>query len=494
MERERTRDRIEEVADAGSFVPLFEDVTTENPLKINGYPEKIEALRETEKVSEAISIGRCRIAGMEAVIGVCHSRFLGGSMGCAMGERITRAFSYATQHRLPVILFCASGGARMQEGLLSLMQMEKTAAAVRHHSEKDLFYISVLTDPTFGGVTASFATLADIIIAEKGARIGFAGRRVIEQTTGETLPKDAQSADAFFTYGMADIVETGEEIQSLIRRLLIYHKPNRRFSAKTCRINPKGTFSPLPVWERVQKSRNASGMRTEEYVAAIFDDFLELHGDRAFADDRAIFGGLAHFRGKTVTVLGTRKGGDLTERVKNRFGMPMPEGYRKVTRLAKQAEKFCRPIITFIDTPGAFCGFEAEQRGQATAIAETLSLFSGIAVPVLSIIVGEAGSGGALSLAVGNEVWMFENATYSVITPEGYAVIVYRDSKMAKQAAGEMGITAEELLRLRVIDRIIPEYGAVDFLKDAISGFLRRMEPKSKKQIVKERRERFRRF
>ncbi len=211
------------------------------------------------------------------------------------------------------------------------------------------------------------------------------------------------------------------------------------------------------AWERVKIARNNERPTSIDYIGHIFDRFLELHGDRLCRDDGAIVGGIATIDGIPVTVIGQQKGRNIKQNVKRNFGMPYPEGYRKALRLMKQAEKFKRPIICFIDTPGAFCGIEAEMRGQGEAIARNLYEMSSLKVPILSIVIGEGGSGGALALGVANEVWMLENSTYSILSPEGFASILWKDSKRADEAADIMKITAKDLLELEVIEQVIPE-------------------------------------
>ncbi len=213
------------------------------------------------------------------------------------------------------------------------------------------------------------------------------------------------------------------------------------------------------AWERVKIARNNERPTSIDYIGHIFDRFLELHGDRLCRDDGAIVGGIATIDGISVTVIGQQKGRNIKQNVKRNFGMPYPEGYRKALRLMKQAEKFKRPIICLIDTPGAFCGIEAEMRGQGEAIARNLYEMSSLKVPILSIVIGEGGSGGALALGVANEVWMLENSTYSILSPEGFASILWKDSKRADEAADIMKITAADLLQLDMIDQVIPEQG-----------------------------------
>ena len=213
----------------------------------------------------------------------------------------------------------------------------------------------------------------------------------------------------------------------------------------------------MKAWDRVLKARRADRPTAIKYIEHLCPDFMELHGDRLYADDKAIIGGIGTINGMPVTIIGQEKGSKTKEKVKRNFGMSNPDGYRKSLRLMKQAEKFNRPVINIVDTSGAFCGLEAEERGQGEAIARNLFEMSDLKVPILSIIIGEGGSGGALAMAVSDEVWMFENAIYSILSPEGFASILYKDGSLAPKAAEEMKITADELKKLNVIDEIIDE-------------------------------------
>ncbi|TFD92498.1 acetyl-CoA carboxylase carboxyl transferase subunit alpha [Jeotgalibacillus sp. R-1-5s-1] len=216
-------------------------------------------------------------------------------------------------------------------------------------------------------------------------------------------------------------------------------------------------YSSIKPWDRVQIARHPERPSTLDYIEVLFDQFMEMHGDRLYGDDRAIVGGIAYYKGKPVTVIGHQRGKDTKENILRNFGMPHPEGYRKALRLMKQAEKFGRPIICFIDTKGAYPGKAAEERGQSEAIARNLFEMAGLTVPVVCIVIGEGGSGGALALGIGNHVHMLENSTYSVISPEGAASILWKDSTLAKQAAESMKITAPDLKEMGIIDEIIPE-------------------------------------
>lgn len=504
------KERLLMVLDDGFFEPWFEDIGICDPLKMPGYPEKLQAAQKKSGNSEAVTIGFGRIGGHETVIGVCDPNFMIGSMGHAMGERITRAFEQATQRKLPVILFCCSGGARMQEGIISLMQMEKTAAAVKRHSDAGLFYCSVLTDPTMGGVTASFATLADVILAEAGARIGFAGPRVIQQTIGQKLPGGFQTAQFQLEHGMVDRVVERHTMKNMLHYLLYahpVHKEHHLLRKRGSHLHHEGVMLNVPnektPWEKVKMVRSSERATAMDYIERVFEDFRELHGDRCFGDDQSLIGGLALLNDQPVTILANLRGSSIQERFHRNFGMPKPEGYRKAIRLMKQAEKFGRPVIAFINTSGAFCGVDAEQRGQGTAIAESIMTMASLKVPTLCILTGEGGSGGALAIAAGNEVWMLENSTYAILSPEGYASILWKEEGRAEEAAKLMKLTAQDLVKLNIIERIIPEFGGataetVDkiapVMHSAILEFIKRYDGMLPEHIAQDRYERFRKF
>lgn len=253
----------------------------------------------------------------------------------------------------------------------------------------------------------------------------------------------------------------------------------------------------------VERSRRTSRLNTLEIIAEVFEDFIEFHGDRLFRDDKAIVGGIATLNGQAVTVIGNQKEHDLKENIRRNFGSAHPEGYRKSLRLMKQAEKFNRPVINFVNTAGAYCGVEAEDRGQGEAIARNLLEMSQLKVPILSIILGEGGSGGALALAMGNEVWMMENSMYSVLSPEGFSSILWKNASRAKEAAEVMKLTPENLMELSVIDKILPESeNEIDLsneeilltMKKEITDFLKKMAPKTSEELIQERYEKFRAF
>lgn len=524
--------RIEMIADEGSFEEWDMDLDgmdgPPDPLQFKGYSEKIKKLREQTGLKEAVVTGRVKINGTQAVIGVCDGRFMMASMGYAVGEKITRAVERATNEKLPVILFTCSGGARMQEGIISLMQMEKTSAALKRHSDAGLLYVTVLTDPTTGGVTASFAMLGDIIIAEPQALIGFAGPRVIEQTIGEKLPEGFQRAEFLLEHGFVDQIVKRENMKPVLGRILKMHDHVHPDCRKGKEVRKSDRTEPVPkagmtekkagkkaaeqepwseksltAWERVCRSRSKERPVGKDYIDILFEDFVELHGDRYYRDDPAIIGGIAYFQGICVTVIAQAKGRTTKENLERNFAMPSPEGYRKARRLMKQAEKFHRPVINFVDTPGAFCGMEAEERGQGEAIARNLFELSGLKVPVLSVVIGEGGSGGALALAVADEVWMLENSVYSVLSPEGFASILWKDSSRSVEAAKMMKLTAADLKKLGVIERVFPEpqnfsvltmKPTAELLRAGLAEFLTKYQKLETKDLLEGRYERFRKL
>lgn len=316
--------RIEMIADEGTFEEWDKEMDFVNPLDFRGYEEKIESLKERTHLNEAIVTGRVEIGGHPAVVGVCDGRFMMASMGRIVGEKIARAVERATEEKLPVILFTCSGGARMQEGIVSLMQMAKTSAALKRHSDAGLLYVTVLTDPTTGGVTASFAMLGDIILAEPKALIGFAGPRVIEQTIGQKLPKGFQRSEFLLDHGFVDRIVEREELKDVLAQILDMHSAGTGAEAlkeriMTCKAGqPEGSSEPdadagqsegsVSAWDRVQLSRQKDRPVGTDYIQALFTDFMEFHGDRYYKDDHAIVGGIAYFHGVPVTVIAQAKG------------------------------------------------------------------------------------------------------------------------------------------------------------------------------------------
>jgi acetyl-CoA carboxylase carboxyl transferase alpha subunit/acetyl-CoA carboxylase carboxyl transferase beta subunit len=452
--------RIRLLADPRSFREIDRGLISVDPLQfIDRKPYRarlLEARRQTG-LREAVTTGLCRIGGRPVLLAVFDFEFLGGTMGSVVGEKVANAFQHATRRRIPLVSVAASGGARMQEGMLSLMQMAKVSAAAARHGRHGLPFISILTDPTFGGVTASFASLGDVIIAEPGAQIGFVGPRVIEQTTGATLPADSHRAETLFRHGLVDLIVPRERLRATVSYLVghLAGMPTPRPRNGRTPAPPGG--GGLAAWEEVQLARHVARPTAVDYIARMTTEFVELHGDRQGGDDPAVVGGLAELDGQTIMIIGQERGGTLEAQADRHHGMAGPGGYRKALRLARLAAKFHIPVVTLVDTPGADPSYEAERGGIALALAENLAAMAGLPTPVVAVIIGEGGSGGALAMGVGDRVLMMEHAIYSVISPEGAAAILYRDVAQAQSLSTALKITARDLRRLGVIDEIVPE-------------------------------------
>ncbi|MEG0096090.1 MAG: acetyl-CoA carboxylase carboxyltransferase subunit alpha [Raoultibacter sp.] len=576
--RMSSMERINDVFDAASFIEWENGLSSVDPLSFPGYLDKLQALQKTSGLEEAVRCGSATIAGIRFAFCIMDSQFLMGSMGSIVGEKITRTVERATGERLPLLIFTASGGARMQEGLASLMQMAKVSCALERHGAAGLLYISVLTDPTTGGVTASFAMQGDIILAEPKALVGFAGQRVIKDTIKQSLPEGFQTAEFALEHGLIDAIVDRDELRFQLANILAIHeasssrcgledghaityaavcenlqhdcatyntityarlpqirrvlfqasqkfKPAFRRSTKDTKPFSPAAFADATAaiveqesgdgrlfpeaptdglaWESVQLARNTRRPTSLFYVNRIVDGFVELHGDRAFGDDGAIVCGIGWIGTTSVTVIAQEKGCDVKQRVARNFGCPQPEGYRKSLRLMRQAEKFGRPIVCLVDTQGAFCGMEAEQRGQGNAIADNLIVLAGLRVPLVSVIVGEGGSGGALALALSDRVAMQEHAVYSVLSPEGFASILWKDRKRAPEAATAMKMSAPEVLAMGVVDAVIsegeaPAHENPDMAAACVRGYLVKalgeLSVQSVDQLLANRYDRFRKF
>ena len=426
------------------------------------YTERLNEARTDTGYNDAVTTADGTIGGIPTTICILNGEFMMGSMGRVAGEAIVASAEHAIKTRRPMIMVACSGGARMQENILSLMQMARTTVAVNKLHDAKIPYIVLLTDPTYGGVTASFAMLGDINIAESGARIGFAGRRVIEQNIREKLPVNFQTADYLYEHGMVDMVVPRAELQSRLGKILAVltkqpHAPHE-IIATTPNDGADGKkvrgMGENPAYDKVLLARNENRPHFLDYINGIVDDWTYLAGDRLFAEDAAMCGGIGFWNGFPAVVLGQEKGRTIETRQFHRFGMPK---YRKAARLMRLAEKFELPVISLFDTAGAFAGGAAEERGQSQAVASSIQTGLSIKTPYIAVNVGEGGSGGAIAIGTGDRVLMLENAIYSVIAPESCASILWKDNKYKATAAAAMKLTASDMAELHVIDKIIPE-------------------------------------
>ncbi|MGC5334587.1 acetyl-CoA carboxylase carboxyltransferase subunit alpha [Micromonospora sp. DT62] len=515
-------ERLLQLVDPGSFTALAERPAEVDPIgfvDLLPYPHRLTAARAGTGLAEAVVCGTAAVGRQPCVLAVMDFRFLGGSLGCVVGELITLAAERALTDGVPLVLVTASGGARMQEGALSLMQMATVSQAIAALREAGLLTVSVLTDPTYGGVAASFATNTDVVLAESGARMGFAGPRVIRQVTGRDLPEGFQTADFLLRHGQVDMVVPRHALRGRLVALLAAARAGRRPAARPgvprqepspLVARPAGgtatTTAPGPggdAWETVRLARHPGRPTTLDYLETAFDGFVELHGDRLGADCPAVVGGLARLATRPVMVIGHQKGHTTAELVGRNFGMASPAGHRKALRLMRLAARLGLPVVTLVDTPGADPGVRAEEQGQAAAIAETILALTVLPTPVVAVITGEGGSGGALALAVADRVLMLQHAVYSVISPEGCAAILWPDRGAAPQAARALRLTAPDLCRLGIVDDLVPEpapaahhdpQAAARALREAVLAHLLPLLDVPPATLVRRRRQRFRRF
>jgi acyl-CoA carboxylase subunit beta len=464
------RERIDLLVDPGSFTELSFSPMPGDPLAfvdIRDYRARLSDARAKSGETEAVIAGQAFLGGRRIVLAVMDFAFLGGSMGLEVGRRISGATEAALEARVPLVVVCASGGARMQEGVFSLLQMARTAQAFARLHEAGVLSVCVLTDPTYGGVSASFANLGAVVVAERGAHVGFAGPRVVQETIRAELPQGFQTAEFLLEHGLVDRVESRGDLRPLLIRLVVAHSGGDnegRVRLAEPEVAPPAIDRTISrdAWETVQTARNIDRPTMLEYLSYAFDDFVELHGDRTYSDDPAIVGGIARIAHRSVVVLGHQKGHTVGDLVARNFGMPHPEGYRKAIRLMQHAERFGFPVVTLVDTPGAYPGPDAEQRGQSIAIADAIMMSTQLRVPVVSVITGEGGSGGALALCTSDRLLMLENAFLSVISPEGCAAILWRTASSAPAAARALQLGTRHLLDSGVATSVIaePEGGA----------------------------------
>lgn len=461
------KQRFDLLFDDNTWERLTPPTISDDPLEFTdrvSYADRLADARSETGSYDAITTADGTIGGVPSTVCVLNGLFMMGSMGRAAGDAIVAAMEHAIAERRPFIMVTSSGGARMQENILSLMQMARTTVAVNKLHENGIPYIVLLTDPTFGGVTASFAMLGDIHIAEKGARIGFAGRRVIEQNIREKLPSKFQTADYLYEHGMVDMVVARGDLHDAIARILhVLTKQEREPKTIKTTTPPHDASKKIrgmgenEAYDKVLLARNENRPHFLDYIDGIVDEWTYLAGDRLFAEDAAMGSGIGYWRGIPAVIIGQEQGRTIETRQKHRFGMANPDGYRKAQRMMRLAEKFNLPLISLFDTAGAFAGREGEERGQSQAVASSISVGLSIKTPYVAVNVGQGGSGGAIAIGTGDRVLMMENAIYSVIAPESCASILWKDNKFKATAAQAMKLTARDMANLNVIDEIIPE-------------------------------------
>ena len=455
------------IADPGSFTPADDGLTSRDPLAYPGYREALHQAAEKAGTDESVVTGKATIGGHDVELAVFRFAFMGGSMGEVTGERLARSMEEAAARGVPFVLRTATGGARMQEGMRSLIQMPKVVTARLTLAEAHQPFIAILGNPTTGGVFASLASLADVTLAEADATIGFAGPRVAERATGRALGPGSHTASSAFDNGMVDAVVAGEDAPAEIVTILECLAPDRPVQLEP--PEEAARRSEIDPWAAVQRARTEAGIDPElwrpgpdgELEHPMIDLHVELNGDRAGSEAGDLSAWLARIGGRRVLLIQT--GG----------GPVWPSGYRKALRCLDVAVRLDIPVVTIVETTGADPSGDSEAEGIAGLIARLMEKMLQLPVPVLSLVTGEGGSGGALAFASADVVVATEHSVFSVIGPEGAAEILWKDAGRAPEAARLLKLTAHDLLDLGIADQVIP--AGAESLKRAVTYHLGRL-------------------
>jgi len=469
------RQRVESLADAGSFQETNRWIQSIDPLSFSprvSYRVRLLADQQRTGLAEAAVTGTCTIGGTEAVLIVLDFGFLGGSMGLVVGEKVALALELAARKKIPAVAMITSGGARIQEGVLSLMQMAKTTIAVNTLHDKGMPLIAILGNPATGQVYASFGSLADVIFAEPGAHIGFAPFRALQDSEERRIAAEHYTAENFQKFGLVDVVVDRREAKDSLSMILDLMNPDFHLSGSKNARHAPVRLPRLEPWEMVQLSRRPDRPRAVDYIERMFVQFVELHGDRLTGDDENIIIGMGRLAGTSCIVIAQQN---------NRDGEPGrptgvgPEGFRKARRAVKLAGRFKLPIISLIDTPGAQQDLSAEQRGLGGAIALMIAEMAKVPTGSISVLIGEGGSEAALAFSVSDRVLMMQNAIYSPIPPEEGAASEFRDSQRADEMARALRLTSIDCHEMGIIDAIVPEpEGGAHTSPDEAARLLRR--------------------
>jgi acyl-CoA carboxylase subunit beta len=466
-----TTDRTQRSADLSTrpLEPLPSPVTSSpsDPLGFPGYADKLAALRdagdapdggdapEGGDAAESVRVGLTELGGEPVVAAVGDFRFLGGSMGREHGDRVAHAMAAALELEVPFVAAISSGGARMQEGMFSLVQMSRAAEGVRRLREAGVPVLARFRHPTTGGVHASYGALADVIVADAGATVGFAGPRVVEAFTGDPVGDDSHHADASLRDGavdeVADPADADDRLGAWVRLL---HPRRRDGDLPDAEPIEEPVVEP-EAWEAVRRARRTDRPSARDLLGEVFDEHLELHGDRAGHDDPAVVAAVGRLGRRSVVVVGFDRRG-LADGPNRRPGQATAAGFRKATRALVLARRSGLPVVTFIDTAGADPSPESDRAGLANAIAETFVATLSVEQPTVAVVTGEGGSGGALALGCTDRLLMQDDAVFEVIAPEGAAAILHRDASRAEEVAPMLRPTASDLRRLGIADRVLP--------------------------------------
>ena len=453
------RERIEQLADHRSFKESHKYLSSVSPLSFSArspYRKLLSQDQNRTGLTEAAVTGRCRIDGIEATLVVLDFGFMGGSMGIVVGEKVALALENAARRETPLVALVTGGGVRIQEGVLSLMQMAKTVTAANRLREKKVPFIVVLANPSTGQAYASFANLADIILAEPGSLIGLSPLSTLKEASKKPLPLDAHTAEAHLNNGLLDNVIDREALQPRLATLLRILTNQKAGKGNNKEILKETLDSPQEpeAWEAVTVARHEERPSAMVYLRAMLDPFIELRGDRLNGDDRSIVGGVGLLCGEPVAVIGQQRRPPVDG---DRYHV-YPDGLRKAQRIISLASRFKLPLITLVDTQGAHPGIEAEEQGIGNAVANTLAMMAEAPTPIVSVIIGEGGSEGALALGISDRIIMQQYSIYSPISLNRTIGGTYPDDhSLDREAAAALMLTARDCLELGIIDEIAPE-------------------------------------
>ena len=498
------RERIELLVDKETFKETYKYVKTVEPLSFsrrNRYRKFLEQDQNRTGLTEAAVAGKCRIGDVETMLIVLDFGFMGGTMGSVVGEKVSMAFENAARRGIPAVAVVSGGGVRIQEGVLSLMQMAKTVTAANRLRDGEVPFIVVLANPSTGQAYASFANLADVILAEPGSLIGLSPLRTLREVSKTPLPLDAHTAEAHVGHGLLDNVVDRENLQPRIASILqiLTAQKHAKSNHKNLLKSEPEECDEVEPWEAMTAARNSERPQASSYFRSILDPFIELRGDRLNSDDRSVVTGIGFMDGLAVAVIGQQR---RTLDEGERYHV-FPDGLRKAQRLIDLASRFKLPLVTLIDTQGADPGLEAEEQGIGNAIARTLSSMLTVPTPMVSVVIGEGGSEGALALGLSDRILMQQFAIYSPISVNHTLGAAHHDHMLDREAAEALMLTAHDCLELGIADEVVPEpdggshvdpHEASAVLQTAILTNIFQLSKMSEGKLLKRRYKKFRRM
>ena len=457
------KERINLIIDRGTFKEInknlssnFEQIAQE---ELENYDEKIKSDQFRTGLNEAVVTGTAKINGEDIIIIALDFGFLGGSMGLIVGEKVALAYELASKKNLPAITIINSGGSRIQEGVISLMQMSKTVSSANLLKNSNIPMITILCNPSTGQTMSSFATISDIIIGEPGAKIGYSSYRKLKNKNSDDSKKQYTSEE-FLTNGIIDLVVSRDELKYKISVLISILKPKYSYKSKKLKITKNKNIKFNNALESLKISRNIDRPKSSIYINNIFSEFIELHGDRIGNDDNSVIIGIGKIVNEPFVLVAqerrviTKSNNNVSRNYNNKI---MPSGFRKANRALKLAEKFKIPCLCLVDAVYPELSLKSEYSGLAYSISELLSNKLSLETPILSIIIGEGGSETALAFSIADSIMMQKNSIFTPLSPEEAAKIRLGDSRKVKEISNMMRFTSEDCLKLGIIDRVIDE-------------------------------------